>query len=209
MRQRPSVVLPLPDSPTRPRHSPGATSRSTPSTARTTPASRRSSRRRAEVLVDAGGREQRLGRDGRRWSRRSRSWSGAGNTAIADRRRPQSAAAPRAGSGRTRRGSEDGTRTPADARRRREPGPGSTAACRARPARRGAAARRAGRACRDATAPRTALRARLLDHAAGVHHHHAVAGLGHHREVVGDEERPRDRARGAGGPAARGSAPGW
>src|SRR5207237_783880 len=41
-RVRPSVVLPLPDSPTRPSVSPDWTSRETPSTARTTPTWRRS-----------------------------------------------------------------------------------------------------------------------------------------------------------------------
>jgi hypothetical protein len=31
-------------------------------------------------------------------------------------------------------------------------------------------------------------RRRLLDLAAGIHHHHAVGVLGHHAHVVGDQE---------------------
>ena len=92
-----------------------------------------------------------------------------------------------AGSGRRRRGSADGTRSPAadradSAPRRRPP----CAPCRSSP---GRAPRRAASACTGAAArANSARRRRELDDAAEVHHADAIGDVMDHREVVRDEE---------------------
>ena len=54
-----------------------------------------------------------------------------------------------------------------------------------------------------------ACRGRLLDDLAGVHDRHVVAGLGHHAQVVGDEDDGGAGLLAQLGAAGRGSAPGW
>ena len=67
--------------------------------------------------------------------------------------------------------------------------------------------RPAARPCRDAAAPEDRLDAAGLDDPAGVHDHHAVAHLGDHPEVVGDQDWPRASPPGCA-PARRGPGPG-
>ena len=50
---------------------------------------------------------------------------------------------------------------------------------------------------------------RLLDLAAGIHHHHALGHLRHHAEVVRDQHDRRADAGASGRASGRGSAPGW
>ena len=50
---------------------------------------------------------------------------------------------------------------------------------------------------------------RLLDDLAGIHDRHVVAGLGHHAQIMGDEDDGRAGLLAQLGAADRGSAPGW
>ena len=177
--ERPIVLLPEPDSPTRPSTSPGAISKLTSSTARTgrslgpkyffSPRTRQH-RRRALALTRAPAHAARALR----------------------RRRPRPAAASPAshsGPDSAQRGSKA------------QPGGGSSGLAtwpgiafrrRSSPARGvvepRAAGRRAGRACTDARRANSVAHVALLDDAARVHHDDAVGDLGDDAEIVGNEQ---------------------
>ena len=219
------VVLPQPDSPTRPSVSPRPTSKRHAVDGLDRPARRRSQRRRRGVVLDqVADLQQRCGaatllaligpaapaRGDRRpiMRRLEAAAKQATHVAVAQR---ASAPASRRGSASLAQGQRAAKRAAAAER------PAAPAPCRgSRPAARLCVfmrrhRRHQGRGCRDAAAGRTGRGdARFLDLAAGVHHHHAVAALGHHAEVVGDQHAsPMPSSLLQALAAGRGSAPGW
>ena len=205
----PSVVLPEPDSPTRPSTSPAAIVSDTPSTARI---ARRPEARPPALEGESGeaalsvkvlarplaattgsaGRCARHGAATRRVLARQRATArrrvrlDAVAAHGAARRWPKRLRRARTAS--SRRGSAAGNRQPAGGSRRSgsRPGNGRQPAVGSCP---GAGSRPAGPLCRDAAAARsTSAVAPLLDHLAGVEHGDLVGDAPHHAEIVADEQ---------------------
>ena len=187
---RASVVLPLPDSPTRPSVSPRCTLKSTPASAWTVPTRRKVLRQLLDARVT--GRRCALGRQ-RRAS--TTAWPAAGRAPARGSGSARSAASPtskytaaaRCGSGpaRARSAARTCSRSRACAGRGQEAGNGVqpvAGPCAARAAGCSAAAR----PCTGAAGRRTpAERRSLLDQLAGVQHAHPVAHLGDHAPGCG------------------------
>ena len=130
-----------------------------------------------------------------RGPRRSASWGvltahPPGCTPRGGRRRSRAAAAPPRGTRPPRAGSAARTST----RRAGRAGPAGPRRARtarsAPPGRRCAGRRRRAPACRGAGVAEDLARAAGLDDPAGVHHHHPVADVSQHRQVVADDHQP-------------------
>ena len=230
---RPSVVLPLPDSPTRPSTSPRRRSSETPSTALHRRPPSRPTRRSSEAAADRVERLQVA--DSRRAARRRRPAAGAASGLVRHGRSPRARAArspPARDLARPARAASTATapagprsRARRDLRRRRPASRSGSAG--GSGSRRGGSIevrRRAGdrvqlrRRQRDRRAQQLArvrmrglgehlARRALLDDLAGVHDGHPVARLGDDAEVVRDQQERRVEVALQVGEDARGSAP--